>query len=1683
MALNRGDIAFVQYNADGTDNFAFVTLVDIPAGEVILFTDNGWLNTNAFRAGEGTITWTAPAGGVAAGTVITISTTPGASLGTVTESGDLNFSADGDQIIAYQSMSGVITPIAALNNEGVAVFQADASNSNTSALPQGLVLGESAVALNEVDNAVYTGPTSGDKASLQAALNNPANWTGSDSVNQTFSGSFSLGGGGTVPTVSIAATDANAAEASTTVNPGTFTISRTGSTAAALTVNYTIGGTATNGIDYNRLAGSAVIPAGQSSVTINLTPVNDATSEGNETILLTLTDTAAYDLAGTGTATVALADNTSGNLKKVGGVTSANGAEIPAFDPINDRLFVVAGATVDFYTVSNTGALTLAGALIPGFAAPAGTEILPNSVAVKNGIVAVAYAIRETASGTQQTGKVAFFNAADNSFIRAVDVGALPDMLTFTPDGTKVLVANEGEPNEDYSVDPEGSISIIDISGGVANLTQSNVTTADFSAFNAQKAELIAQGVRIVKPDATVAQDFEPEYITVSGDGLTARITLQENNAIAVLDLQTGQITEIQPLGLKNHNLPGNGLDTGDRDGSGNTTLLNIRNQPVFGMYQPDAIASYTVNGQTYYITANEGDARVRPTGDGIISGVNEAGIFNEEVRVGSSSYVLDPTVFPNASTLKTNANLGRLTVTTASGDTDGDGDFDQIHAFGARSFSIWDSNGNQVFDSGDQLERITATQVPSLFNSDGNFTSPNFDTRSDNKGPEPEGVVVGVVNGRTYAFIGLERVGDVIVYDVTNPTRPEFIEYINTPEDIGPEGLTFIAAADSPTGKPLLVTANEISKTVAVFEFTPPPAIYDIQGAGHTSPFVGQRVSVKGIVTAVDSNGFYFQDAVGDGNSATSDGIFVFTSSRPTVTVGDEVRVTGSVSEFIPGGASTGNLSTTQIGGNLTITTLSTGNTLPTAVVLGVDRTPPTEVIDNDQATKYNVLQGGGVYDPINDGLDFYESLEGMRVTINDALAVSATNEFGEIFTVVNSGVGATGLSDRGTINIAPRDFNPERIQVQFDSGILPGFSQNVNVGAILGDVTGVVGYNFGNFEVNVTEAFTPVAASTLTPEVTQLVSTVNNLTIASYNVLNLDPKLEDVNKVSGNTLSQRQSNVDDDTARFAEIAQQIVNNLKGPDILGLQEVQDNTGAEINDGVISASDTLQNLIDAIVAAGGPSYQFIDNPFITEGASGGQPGGNIRTAFLYNPDRVSLVAGSVQTIGSQVAGGAFEGARLPLVATFTFNGQDVTVINNHFSSKGGSSPLFGANQSATDLQEDPAINGSLDQRQAQAAAVKGYVDSILANNAGANVVVVGDLNEFEFISPLNILEQSLTNLTETLPENERYSYIFEGNSQSLDHILISSNLFNQLNGFDIVHANSEFVTQVSDHDPLLARFLFNSAPTALALSPTTIDENVPANTVIGSFTTTDPDPGNTFTYSLVSGEGSNDNSAFLINGSQLQINLSPDFETQSTYSIRVRTTDQGGLSLDKVLTIAINDVNEIFGDARNNTIQGTVGADTIYGRAGNDTIFGNGGNDMIFGEEGNDQLYGGPGNDYLAGGAGNDKIYAYGGNNTIYGGAGNDRIEAGYGINFIDGGAGNDTIILGGCHATIALARGNGIDTIYNYSAGSTRFNLTGGLISSDLTITEDGNNTLIRAGSEKLATLIGVQVNSLNFV
>jgi DNA-binding beta-propeller fold protein YncE len=485
-------------------------------------------------------------------------------------------------------------------------------------------------------------------------------------------------------------------------------------------------------------------------------------------------------------------------------------AEITAYDRGSRRLFVVNGAngSVDVLDISTPTAPARVGSIS---VTALGAAV--NGVAVHEGLVALAI----EANPKTRPGVVAFYNASDLRLLNTVPVGALPDMLTFTRDGSRVLVANEGEPNSyglPDSVDPEGSISIITVNRGGTP----TVATADFRAWNGREAELRAQGVRVYGPGATAAQDLEPEYITVSDDGLTAYVTLQENNAVAVVDVAAARVTAIRPLGWKNHNLAGFGLDASDEDGTLNsntgTPSIKIQPYPVRGMYMPDAIAGYSIGGRNYLVTANEGDARADWPG------------FNEETRVRAHCTAgLDPAVFPDAANLILDSNLGRLRITTTpnggSAGKNAAGQCNELWSFGARSFSIWDTDFNRVYDSGDEFERRTTALPQVLFNA--SHDNNTLDSRSPAKGPEPEGVVLGRFGSKVFAFIGLERVGGVMVYDITTPASPSFVTYFNTRTaatgDRGPEGLLLIPAAQSPNGRPLLVVGNEVSGTTLIVQ------------------------------------------------------------------------------------------------------------------------------------------------------------------------------------------------------------------------------------------------------------------------------------------------------------------------------------------------------------------------------------------------------------------------------------------------------------------------------------------------------------------------------------------------------------------------------------------------------------------------------------------------------------------------------------------------------------------------------------------------------------------------------------------------------------------------------------------------------------------------------------------------
>ncbi|HAF49460.1 MAG TPA: nuclease [Anaerolineaceae bacterium] len=588
--------------------------------------------------------------------------------------------------------------------------------------------------------------------------------------------------------------------------------------------------------------------------------------------------------------------------------------------------------------------------------------------------------------------------------------------------------------------------------------------------------------------------------------------------------------------------------------------------------------------------------------------------------------------------------------------------------------------------------------------------------------------------------------------------------------------------------------TPTEIAQTKQP-ELTATPegiSIAKIQAAAHISPYRGQEVNdVPGIVTVVDFDGFYMQSLVPDQNPDTSEGLFVFTEFVPSVRPGDEVRVDGTVEEMIPWGGY-GNLSITQIR-NPKVRVLSSGNDLPAPTIIGEGgRMPPTEIIDDDTN---GFISEHVLFDPQNDGIDFYESLESMLVQVNNAVVVGPTNTYKEIVVLADMGANAGIRSPRGGIVIRENDYNPERIMLDDKFRETPF----VNVGDFSEKpIIGVMDYDFGFYKVQVISDLDFVsgklqAQSPLSP------AEEGQLRIASYNVLNLSVI---------------------EPQRISRLGAQIVNQMGSPDILGLQEIQDDDGS-VGQVAVSSDLTYQGIIDAILDAGGPQYAYADIDPIP-GTDGGIPLGNIRQGFLYRVDRgLSLAAAPHGDAKTPVElsdnngtpqlslnpgridprNPAFYSSRKPLVISFNYQGQPLFVINNHFNAKGEDRDLFGEFQ--------PPILDSEIQRMGQAQIVHDFVAEILAINLDSRVVVLGDLNDFQFSNPIKLLMGDiLQNLVLTLPEEERYAYNFEGNGQTLDHILVSDTMVEDLVSFDILHINSEFeyTARFSDHDPLIATF-------------------------------------------------------------------------------------------------------------------------------------------------------------------------------------------------------------------------------------------------------------------------------------
>lgn len=829
---------------------------------------------------------------------------------------------------------------------------------------------------------------------------------------------------------------------------------------------------------------------------------------------------------------------------------------------------------------------------------------------------------------------------------------------------------------------------------------------------------------------------------------------------------------------------------------------------------------------------------------------------------------------------------------------------------------------------------------------------------------------------------------------------------------------------------------------------------IMEIQGAGHISEYVGQPVTTSGIVTAVDTNGFYLQDAAGDGNNATSDAVFVFTGTAPAVAVGDALNIAGHVEEF----GFAGGLTTTEItGASWTVT--SSGNALPAAALIGTGgRLPPTESIDSD---------GLSVFNPDVDGIDFWESLEGMRVTVDAPMVVGNTNANGETEIVASLGVGATGINERGGITISPGDYNPEKVLL--DDRFLQTGSHSV--GDQLADITGIVAYANDRFKIYATDAVSSTNDVTLTDNPTTLSGDANSVTIATYNLENLDPG----------------------DGKYELLAADVVYSLNAPDIIAVQEIQDPNGAA-SGGTLSGAETAQGLIDAIFVTSGITYAYVEIAPTSYNSTGGEPNGNIRNGYLYRVDNVTYVEGSAQLITDP----AFGTIRSPLVAEWIVNGQSITTINVHLTARSNSDPLWGSDQ--------PPSNAGDGARTSQLAAVGEWVNNALATDPSLKLAVMGDFNSFYFESSHTQLTDGgvLTNLAALLlPEAERYSYIFEGNSQLIDNVLVTSNLTGGAQ-YDAVHINAEFTIRPTDHDPQVARLVLGTTPYDIVISNAAVAENAAAGTAVGTVSASDS-ARDTLSYSLIDDAGGR----FAINAATGEVTTtSPlDHEAQAGWDILVRATDTAGNFVETAVAVAVTNVNEapaanpdsaavnedaatanlwaqllsndsdpdagdsvtiqsvdtsasagsVIFDSATQTLQYVADADafdylatgatvidtftytivdeggltrtatvsvtvtaindgiTVSAGNGNDTVNGTGGEDRLSGNNGSDRLFGGDGHDILSGGNGDD---------YLNGGTGHDRLEGGRGNDRLEGGAGNDQFVFG---------KSGGADTIVDF--------------------------------------------------
>lgn len=1272
-------------------------------------------------------------------------------------------------------------------------------------------------------------------------------WVGIDNINVSSAPAVSS----QTQTVAFAASSLDVAqpEGNAGVTLLTFTVERTGGTDGQINFSGTIAAGETNGGDFPGgtapVSFTGSIPAGASSATVTVQVAGDTVVEDDESFTLTLTS--ATNTSGTVTTNLGsnvvaegtiVNDDVPASAVTINGITildqaqslqgsvttpvatnslqvtrkaewisgdGAGGAESIAFDPSNDRAYVTNAKTdtISILDLSNPFAPTKIGQIILS-GVPAYGEV--NSVAVKNGIIAVA--IQNIDGG--EAGFVVLFDSAGHH-IKTITVGVLPDQLTFSPDGKLLLVANEAEPFNDAAAgvieNASGSVTIIDMSGGPTAAAVRN--TIGFTALDGNEALLSTLGIKIFGgnanlPAPTASQDIEPEYVAVSLDGTKAYVTLQEVNAVAVIDLtdtNADRPVSILPMGSVDFSLPGNEGDFSDRDGPGGTASISIGNAPVHGLLQPDAIATFQVGGETYFITANEGDSRIV---NGGADGLNE-------VRASALGV--------------TDADYARLTLdsTWSTGP-------DDLYAFGGRGFSIFKQQADgtiiKVEETGGDFEQIIA----SLPNANAVFNGENggsFDTRSDNKAAEPEGVDIAVVDGKTYAFVGLERLGGLMVWDVSTPTDAKYVTYIApSANGYGPEVVKVVSAADSPTGRAFVMTANEVSGSVTIYDLEAPGTtkISAIQGTGAASTMQGQTVTIEAIVVGDFQNGdadggrnlggFWLQEEIfdQDGNPLTSEGIFVSQASLGVdVQIGDRVRVTGTVVEsFGNTEINATSVQVTQAGAVADINTMAVDIDLPALGVQG----------------------SGGVYTAD------LEAYEGMLVRIPETMTITEQfnfDRFGE--TRLTQGARPESYTMSNDPSVSGYDAHLRDIasrSIIFDDGrstsnpnldnVITDGDYNTATAPRMGDtvtgLTGVLDFDFSQFRIHAVQSGPGVndfVSSNPRPATPADVG--GTLKVASFNVLNYFTTLNN-GATSANGLAPRGAET---AAEFARQTEKLVNTIAAmdADVLGLMEIENNflAGAPGN-----AIEYLVNQLNAKLGAGtyawvNPGQQFVGGDAIAVG-------------FIYQTASVRVTPGTQVAIlddsdlsqaflSQSSLGHVFNGvntSRAAVAVTFeeVATGGDFTAVVNHFKSKGTStdSPPSGA-----DVDHLDGAGAWNQQRTLAAEALRDWIATKPTGTTDSDVLILGDLNAYAKEGPIKVL----TNAGYTDQGAGDYGYVFDGQTGSLDHILTNGSLSGQVTGHTNWHINADEADAI-DYQLNLA----GAANSAIERDPAIFNGNVPA---------------------------------------------------------------------------------------------------------------------------------------------------------------------------------------------------------------------------------------------------------------